>query len=157
MSQAVFIDANVPIYAVGRPHPNKEPCAHIMRMVARHPDVFFTDVEVLQELIHRYTSSGRWVLGREALRGFMEILYGRIEPVYVEDMNLAARLVDEHPGVSARDLVHAAVMRRVGAERIISADSDFDRIAGVERLNPTEVGEWGSVVLEEVGNGMETS
>lgn len=157
MSRAVFIDANVPIYAVGRPHPNKEPCARILRMVIERPQAFFTDVEVLQELIHRYTSSGRWALGREALRSFTEIMYGRIEPVYVEDINFAARLVDEHPGVSARDLVHAAVMRRVGADRIISADADFDRIADVERLNPAEVGEWDGLVLEEVENGRETS
>ena len=156
MNRAVFIDANVPIYAVGRPHPNKEPCARIMRMVARHPQAFFTDVEALQELIHRYTASGRWALGRVALRGFTEAMHGRIEPVYVEDINLAARLADEYPGVSARDLVHAAVMRRVGADRIVSADSDFDRLPGVERLNPAEAGEWGGLILGEGENGGET-
>ena len=35
-------------------------------------------VEVLRELMHRYTSSGRWVLGREALRGFTAFLESRI-------------------------------------------------------------------------------
>ena len=37
--------------------------------------------------------------------------------------------------MSARDLVHWAVMQRVGAERIITADTDFDRLPGVERLS----------------------
>lgn len=149
MRRAVFIDANVPIYAVGRPHRYKEPCAQIMMMADERPDAFFTDVEVLQELIHRYTASGRWALGRVVLRDFAEAMHDRIEPVYVEDMNLAARLVDEYPGVSARDLVHVAVMRRIGADRVVSADRDFDRIADVERLDPAEVGEWGGVVLAD--------
>ena len=149
MNRAVFIDANIPIYAAGRPHPNKAPCIRIMAMVVEQPLAFFTDVEVLQELVHLYTSSRRWALGRVVIRDFVEVMLNRIEPVYVEDMNLVARLVDDHPGVSTRDLVHVAVMRRVGAARVVSADSDFDRIADVERLNPAEVGEWGSLVLED--------
>ena len=54
MSPAVFIDANVPIYAAGGDHPYKEPCARILRMAAEEPQPFVTDSEVLQELMHRY-------------------------------------------------------------------------------------------------------
>ncbi len=145
----VLIDANVPVCAAGRPHSNKEPCARIMEMIVEQPVAFFTDVEVLQELVHLYNASGRWALGREVLRDFIEVMHDRIEPVYVEDMNVAAILADEHPGVSARDLVHAAVMRRVGADIIISADSDFDRIPNINRLYPAEMGEWSSLVLAD--------
>ena len=147
MSQAAFIDANVPIYASGREHPNKEPCARVLMMVAESPKSFFTDVEVLQELVHRYIALGRWTLGREVLQSFAEVMQDRIEPVYEEDIHLAARLADRHPGISARDLVHAAVMQRVGADRIISADSDFDRLPNITRLNPADVGKWGDSVL----------
>ena len=146
MSRAVFIDANIPVYAAGRPHPNKEPCIRIMTMVVEQPLAFITDVEVLQELVHLYTASQRWALGRVVLRDFVEVMHGRIEPVYVEDIRLVASLADEHLRVSARDLVHAAVMRRIGADRIISADSDFDRIADVERLNPVDIEEWSNLV-----------
>ena len=61
MSLAVFIDANVPIYAAGGDHPYKEPCAQILRMAAEEPQSFVSDSEVLQELMHRYLASGRWV------------------------------------------------------------------------------------------------
>lgn len=37
MSPAVFIDANVPIYAGGRNHPSKEPSARVLLMVVEHP------------------------------------------------------------------------------------------------------------------------
>ena len=146
MIPAVFIDANVPIYASGRQHPNKEPCARVLMMAAEHPLAFVTDVEVLQELVHRYIASGRWALGREVLQDFAEVMHDRIEPVYEEDIRFAARLADRHPGTSARDLVHAAVMQRLGTDRIISADADFDRLPDITRLDPADVGEWGDSV-----------
>ena len=142
MNPAAFIDANVPIYASGRRHPNKEPCAQILMMVAERPHSFVTDVEVLQELLHRYLASQRWTLGRRVLQEFAEIMHDRIEPVYEDDIELASRLADLHPEVSARDLVHTAVMQRLGVDRIISSDADFDRLPGVTRLDPAGVGTW---------------
>ena len=97
--------------------------------------------------MHRYLSSGRWTLGREVVRAFAEAMSGRIEPVHAEDVVLAAELADRHPGVSARDLVHAAVMQRLGADHIISADTDFDRLEGIIRLDPARIEEWGSSIL----------
>ena len=151
MSLAAFIDANVPIYASGRENPNKEPCARVLMMAAEHPSSFVTDAEVLQELMHRYLALRRWALGREVLQGFAGLMQGRIEPIYDEDTLLAARLADSHNGISARDLLHAAVMRRLGTDRIISADADFDRLPGVTRLDPARVGEWVDSVLERGG------
>ena len=147
MNPAVFIDANVPIYAAGREHRYKEPCARVLRHCAEDPQMFVTDSEILQELLHRYLASGRWTLGREVVRAFAEAMNGRIEPVHAEDVILATELADLHPGVSARDLVHAAVMQRLKADRIISADTDFDRLEGINRLDPAHMDEWDSSIL----------
>ena len=146
MSPAVFIDANVPIYAAGGAHPLKEPCARILRSVADDPQPFATDAEVLQELLHRYLALGRWELGREVIRAFAEVMHGRIEPVHAEDALTASDLADRYSGVSARDLVHAAVMQRLGTGRVISADTDFDHIEGLERLDPARIGEWAPTI-----------
>ena len=143
MPPAAFIDVNIPIYAAGREHRYKEPCARILMIVELHPLEFVTSVEVLQELVHYYLAARRWEIGREVLRSFSEIMHDRIEPIYEEDILLAARLADHHPRVSTRDLVHAAVMQRQGADRIISADTDFDRLPGITRLDPADVGQWG--------------
>ena len=146
MSPVVFIDANVPIYAAGGDHSLKEPCARILRSVAEDPRPFVTDSEVLQQLLHRYLALGRRELGREVLRTFAEAMHGRIEPVHAEDVLTASGLAEQHRGVSARDLVHAAVMQRLGAGHIISADTDFDRLDDVERLDPARIGEWESTI-----------
>ena len=147
MSPAAFIDANVPIYAAGRDHPYKEPCAQVLHMVAVNPDHFITNAEVLQELLHRYLASGVGALGREVVSSFAELMQGLIEPVYAEDILLAANLADVSPQVSARDLVHAAVMQRLQVRRIISADKDFDRVDGIERLDPLRIEEWQATVI----------
>ena len=155
MSPAVFIDANVPIYAAGRDHPYKEPCARILRVLADAPESFVTNSEVLQEIMHRYLASGRWTLGREVVRAFAEAMRGRVEPVHGEDVILATELADRHPGVSARDLVHTALMQRLGVVRVISADTDFDRLEGIERLDPARIDEWQNSILtaEEDSSG----
>ena len=61
---------------------------------------------------------------------------GRVEPVHREDVTLAMELAYRHPIVSIRDLVHAAVMQRLGTNRTILTDTDFGRLEGNERLNP---------------------
>ena len=147
MSPAAFLDTNVPIYAAGGDHANKAPCARILLMAADRPRAFVTDVEVLQELMHRYLASGRWTLGRDVLRVFATVMHDRVEPVHAADIEVASTLADDHPGIGARDLLHAAVMRRLGVERIISADRDFDRLPGIARLEPADVEAWEGSVL----------
>jgi len=141
MSPAAFIDANIPIYAAGRPHPLKEPCVGVLLLAAENPQAFVTHAEVLQEL-HRYLSLRLWPLGREALSQFCELMHGRVEAVRAEDVERAAELADAHQELSARDLLHAAVMQRLGLRHIISADTGLDRLPELERLDPARVGAW---------------
>ena len=151
MSPAAFIDANVPIHASGRESPYKQPCARVLMMAAERPASFVTDTEVFQELMHRYLSLDRWAKGREVFHGFAEVMRYRVEPMYVEDVDLAANLADSHPGVRDTNLLHMAVMRRLGVYQIISPDTDFDRLPGITRLDPAQVGEWGDSVLAREG------
>ena len=143
-----FIDANIPIYAVGREHRYKQFCIRIMAAVASNRQAFVTGSEVLQELVHFYTSGRRWSLGKTILGQFAETMRGRIEPVYAEDVLLAGSLVDRYPGVGSRDLIHVAVMRRLGITHIISADTHFDRIDGIERLDPALLDQWEQSILD---------
>ena len=146
-SSRVFIDTNIPMYAAGAAHSLKEPCVRVMQLATAHPHIFVTDAEVLQEIIHRYLSVRQWLVGREAFSAFAEVMHGRIEPVYVEDILHAARLANDHPNMSSRDLVHTTVAQRLGVSYIVSADADFDRIPGVTRLAPERVGEWAGALL----------
>lgn len=147
MSPAIFVDANVPIYAAGRAHPLKEPCVQVLLLAAEHPKVFVTDAEVLQELLHRYLALRLWPQGRGAFQRFSEILQERIEAVQAVDVQRAAGLADTHQEMAARDLLHAAVMHRLGVRRIISADTGFDQLPEVERLDPALESSWRHLVV----------
>ena len=142
MTSPIFLDANVPIYAAGSPHPLKDPCSKVILLVADNPHAFFTDAEVLQELLHRYLGSHRWPEGRDVFQDFAQLIRERIEPIYAADVESAAELADGHARLSARDLLHVAVMNRLGLSRIVSTDSGFDELSGIERLDPAQVDAW---------------
>lgn len=146
MARPIFIDANVPMYGAGRPHPLKEPCAEVLRLTAQRPEAFFTNAEVLQELLHRYLGSGIWPAGQEVLRRFAGLMSGRVVPVLAEDVEAAAHLAGLHPGLSARDLLHAAIMARLDATCLVSTDGDFDRLPHLHRLAPADWPSWREVV-----------
>jgi predicted nucleic acid-binding protein len=142
----VFLDANIPIYAAGRPHPLKLPCLHVLRLVGIRPSAFTTDAEVLQELIHVYLGRADWNLGRVTFDLFAHLMHGRVEPMLATDVKHAAALAGQHGRLSARDLIHLAVMARVGATRIVSTDRGFDGIANVQRLDPADVAVWRELI-----------
>ena len=138
-----FLDANVAIYVTGRPHPLKEPSTWVFELVARRPDAFVTDAEVLQELLHRFVALRLWPEpGRPAFERFALLMRSRVESVTAFDVERAAQLADERPRLSARDLVHLAVMERLAVSRIVTADRGFDGLPGVMRLDPAEVASW---------------
>jgi predicted nucleic acid-binding protein len=139
MSPPTFLDANVPIYAVGCPHP---PSAQVLMLVAERPEVFLTDAEVLQELLYRYLALRLWPQGRDVFHHFAELMWERVEAVHAVDVERAALLADQYPDLGARDLLHAAVMSRLGVRSIVSADAGVDRLPDVERLDPADVGVW---------------
>ncbi len=143
----MFLDANVPMYAAGASQPLKQVCIRTLQLTQVNPSVFITDSEVFQEIIHRYTAIRRWTAGREVFREFAELMKGRVEPVLFEDVRRAANLADRLT-LDARDLLHAAIMQRVKVTRIISTDPGFDRIPGIQRLDPMLVDEWAPSVTE---------
>ncbi|MPZ23417.1 MAG: PIN domain-containing protein [Dehalococcoidia bacterium] len=135
-----FVDVNVPMYAAGADHPLKAPCVAVLEAVAEHPDRFFTDSECFQELIHRYRSQRRWQSGRRVFDAFEVLMSGRVAAVGVGDVSLAAQMTADYPTVDTRDLVHAAVMRRLGSVTILSSDAGYDAIDGLARLSPDQPG-----------------
>jgi predicted nucleic acid-binding protein len=51
------------------------------------------------------------------------------------EVRAARAIVDAVDGISARDALHVAIMRRNGVHRILSFDRDFDAVPGIERVN----------------------
>jgi predicted nucleic acid-binding protein len=146
MTSPIHIDANIPIYGMGREHPLREPSLAVLLLAAEHPSAFFTDAEVLQEIVHRHMALRRWPEAYPYFQQFVVLMSGRIEPMLASDVQDTALFATRYEHLTARDLVHVAIMQRVGARRIVSADTGFERLEGIERLDPMKVDEWRETV-----------
>jgi len=130
-----LLDTNIFLYAAGGPHPQKEACARVLQRVADGSLEATVNSEVLQEIL--YVLSRRGKLDEAArLIGYIAALFPDLLPVGHEDVLEACKLLRQAPGLSVRDAIHAATMKRNGLKRIISVDLDFDRISGIRRLDP---------------------
>ena len=129
----VFIDSNIPMYLVGSPHPHKADARQLVEGLISARERLVTSAEVMQEIVHRYVAIQRL----DAIQPAFEALLGVVDEVYPveqEDVLEAKKLIDGYPGLSARDALHAAVMRRRRVSRILSFDSGFDALPGMDRI-----------------------
>lgn len=121
------------MYLVGADHPHKERVRELLETLIARSERLVTDAEVIQEILHRYTAIGR----REAIAPCVDALLGladEVFPVEAEDVLQARDLLLTSTGISARDAIHAVIMKRFGVVRILSFAKGFDAVPGVERI-----------------------
>ena len=135
MTEPVFVDSNIVMYAVGREHPYRRPCQEVLRQIAEGEVQAVVDCEVHQEILHRYLSL-RLPEKAHQISLRLEVLIPHTLPIMLEDIVRARQLVGRYPDLPARDLLHVAVMLNHGITRILSADAHFDRVEEVERIDP---------------------
>jgi hypothetical protein len=128
----VFIDSNVPMYAAGREHEHRVPAQQFLRRVESGEQEAVTSAEVLQEILYRFTALRQPEARTRTFELFLRIC-PNVLPVTLEDTSLALQLLEDHSSLSARDALHAAVMKNHGIEVIATFDKDFDAVAGIRR------------------------
>lgn len=129
----IFVDANIPMYIIGDEDRHKLDAQHAIERLTGEGRRLITSSEVFQDILHRYMSIGR----REAIEPAFDLLRGIVDDVLAveeADVFAAKELVHAHAGISARDALHVAVMRRNGITEIVSFDRGFDPISGIRRL-----------------------
>jgi uncharacterized protein len=130
----IFIDSNIPMYLVGAAHAHKVDAQRLLERSIAAGERLVTSAEVLQGILHRYVAVDR----RDAIQPALDAVLGVVDevfPIEQVDVEQAKRVLDGTPGLSARDALHVAVMRRREVSRIMSFDSGFDAVPGIERLN----------------------
>jgi len=130
----ILVDSNVPMYLVGRPHPHKIDARRLLEKLITERRRLVTDAEVFQEILHRFVAIER----REAIQPCFDVLLGMVDdviPVEFEMVALAKEIVLGHPGLTARDALHVAVMRQLDITEILSFDRHFDDLPGISRIS----------------------
>jgi uncharacterized protein len=117
----IFVDSNIPMYLVGAAHPNKAHARRLEDAIAAG-ERLVTSAEVLQE---------------DAIQPAFDALLGVVNdvlPIGRKDVERAREFVLGRQGLSARDALHRAVMKREQISRIMSFDAGFDDLPGITRL-----------------------
>ena len=130
----MILDSNVPMYLIGAPHRNKDRAEQLLRRLIEAREKLVTDVEVFQEILHRYVAIHR----RDAIEAAWRALHELVDdvlPVTFPDVESAKSLVLETSGLSARDALHVAVMQTHGIQGILTFDAGFDRVAELRRVH----------------------
>lgn len=118
----IYVDSNVFIYAVGRPHPLRSEAQDFFLSARESGKKLVTSAEVLQELLHVYLPVGRM----ETLDAALELAVegtDEIFPIEAELVVHARRLAERYPALSARDLLHLSVCQ----VRKVKEVKTFDR------------------------------
>ena len=129
----IFIDSNIPMYLVGAAHPHKTEAQILLERLIAANRRLVTDVEVPQEILHRYTA----IQKREAIGPALQVILAIVDqvlPIEKPEVLRAAEIVQNPAMLSARDAIHLAVMERHRIRSILSFDSDFDGWTGIERI-----------------------
>ena len=127
-----FVDTNVVMYSVGRPHPLREPAREFFAEAAHNRTALCTSAEVLQELVHAYLPVER----DSTLESAMALVARAgidVWPLESDDVHLAWRLRRQFPTLAARDLCHLASCRRRGVTEIKTFDRAFAAAVSTRR------------------------
>ena len=129
----IFVDSNIPMYVAGRDHPHREPALRFLERARNGELDICTSTEVLQEILYRYSALNRRDLAGSVYELFVQ-LCPVVYPVTLADTDRARSLVLQHPRLSVRDAVHAAVMLNNSGGEIATFDDGFDALGDIRRV-----------------------
>lgn len=132
-----FIDTNIFMYAAGTEHSNKIPSINLLHRIAAKEIDACINVEVLQEILHRYRHINRWEDGKVVYTLTRKII-PVILPLDALTMETCYHFMEKYPTVMARDALHAAFCKLSGITSVYSFDKDFDIFEEFIRQEPGE-------------------
>jgi predicted nucleic acid-binding protein len=121
------------MYLIGRDHPRKVDSQRLIERFASERRRLVTSSEVFQEVLHRYVAADRRAEVELAFHTLGSIV-DNVFSVREQDVFAAKDLTHAHPQLSARDALHAAVMRRNHVREILSFDQGFDLLPDIVRI-----------------------
>ena len=130
----ILLDTNVLVYALGRPHPLREPSRRVLDAVSKGRVEAGTIDTVVIEFLHVFSRRRSKASAASAARDYVELL-GPLVEVTAKDVALGVDIFENHELGSADALV-AAVAANHDAEALVTADRSFEGVPGILVLDP---------------------
>jgi uncharacterized protein len=132
----VYIDTNVFVYAVGEKSRYRDPCRELLHAVVGRRVNGETSAYAIQEVAHQRRRRGD---GNASARARdVAAMCAVVHPTDREVVVGALDLIDDLHELSVADAIHAATALAHRVPTLVSADSDFDGIPGIERVDPLD-------------------
>jgi predicted nucleic acid-binding protein len=128
-----LVDTNVLIYQLTDSE-YREPCATIVGAIAERRAEGYVSTAILEEVWH--LELGRRIPG---LDGVTSDLYEIFSPLLSVNDDVFRRALElEAAGIGSNDRIHAATCQEWGIKTIVSADSGFDQVRALRRVDPLD-------------------
>jgi predicted nucleic acid-binding protein len=132
----VYIDTNVFVYAVGGKSRFRDPCREFLHAVVGRRVNGETSAYAVQEVAHQRRRRGDSNAAARARD--VAAMCTVVHPTDREVVLGALGLIDDLHDLSVADAIHAATALAHRVPALVSADSDFDGIPGIERVDPLD-------------------
>jgi predicted nucleic acid-binding protein len=133
-----FLDANVCLRQLLADHPVHSPaCFKLFQAIERGEVVAWTTHLVIAEVVFVVSNKRTYNVGRERIRDLLLPLIG-LPGLKLANKRLFRRVFDlyvAHP-MSFVDAYHTVLVGARQPPELYSYDTDFDRVAGLTRLEP---------------------
>jgi predicted nucleic acid-binding protein len=129
----IFIDSNVLIYAVGKPHPLRREAQEFFLNARKKGFHLVSSAEVMQELLHVYLPVERW----DELDAAFSLMEDGVDEVFPIDKDLVLSAKDQQkrfPGLTARDLLHLATCQKWQVNEVKTFDRSL--AAAFKKIGP---------------------
>ena len=130
------MDSNIFFYAKILDKKYGKPCIKVVKAISKGELDAVTSVLTLIEVANALRKYG---LGREVRDTIDAILSLEMQLYELDEIDVRNAIeISENFKISPYDSVHVAIMKKAGVTQIISADKDFDKVTGIERIDPEE-------------------
>jgi predicted nucleic acid-binding protein len=135
-----FLDTNVILrYLTGDDPVKAAACFDLFQRLQRGTETVTTCEAIITEVVYVLSSRAHYDLSRVDIRARLTPLL-RVRGLRIPNKQLYLRALDvyaNHPGLDFEDALAVAYMERDGVAELYSYDRGFDRVPGVQRLEPS--------------------
>lgn len=134
-----FLDTNIFLHHLTADDPERAPaCLALFQAIEQGRLVVWTSDLVLAEIVFVLSSKHTYGLGRETIRDLLLPLIG-LPGLKLPHKRIYRRVFDLYTSlpIDYIDAYHAALMEQRREPELYSYDTDFDRIPGITRREPS--------------------
>jgi predicted nucleic acid-binding protein len=134
-----FVDANIFIRHLTRDDPEKaKACFELFKRAQQNEITLTTSESVIAEVVYVLSSKQLYNLSREEIRAFLYplLLLKGLRLTHRKTYLRALDLYAVYP-IDFEDALVVAHMERQKIAEVYSYDEDFDRVAGIKRVEPS--------------------